>query len=347
MVRLPVKKLFITLLKISVSAAILGYLVWKSAQGATDAAGNHINVFDSLRNQPLDWRMLAGATACCFVALMLTFVRWWYLVLALDISLRFRDAIRINFWGYLFNLAPLGIVGGDAVKAWMLAHEHPQARAKALASVLFDRVVGLYFLFVLATAAICFSGFLEIDVPQIRGVCLATFVATGIGTVGLAFVLGPDLSHGRSIRALRRIPKIGHFVESVANAVRTYSQRPAVLVASSIMSLGVHAMNALGCYLIARGLPWDVLPWELYFVIMPLSAVAGVLPVSVGPFELTLEFLYMHASVGVQVLPGRGLVVALVYRLITFVLAAFGIRYYLGNRREITEVMHEAEEETA
>ena len=72
----------------------------------------------------------------------------------MDVPCRFPDAIRISFWGYLFNLAPLGIVGGDLVKAVMLDHEHPQHRAKALASVLVDRVIGLYILFVVASAAI-------------------------------------------------------------------------------------------------------------------------------------------------------------------------------------------------
>ena len=34
---------------------------------------------------------------------------------------------------------------------------------------------------------------------------------------------------------------------------------------------------------------------------------------------------------------------ALVYRLITLLIAALGVFYYLGNRREMAEVIHEAE----
>ena len=114
--------------------------------------------------------MLAAAWACCTAAVLLTFVRWWYLVIAPGRSpAASRDAIRISFWGYLFNLAPLGIVGGDVVKAVMLGHEHPQHRAKAVASVLFDRVVGLYMLFVVASAAILLTGFWRIDVAKSSG----------------------------------------------------------------------------------------------------------------------------------------------------------------------------------
>ena len=131
------KKLLITLLKIVISAAIIGWLVYDSVRGQKNA-----NVFANLRDQPKQWDMLAIAWACCTGAVLLTFVRWWYLVRALDIDCPFFAAIRISFWGYLFNLAPLGIVGGDLVKAVMLGHEHPQDRAKSLASVLVDRVIG-------------------------------------------------------------------------------------------------------------------------------------------------------------------------------------------------------------
>jgi glycosyltransferase 2 family protein len=341
-----VKKHLITLLKVTASLAILAYLVSKSLHGVDDpTTGKHINVFETLRDQPLHWDMLAGAFACCFAGTMLTFIRWWYLVVALDVPLRFRDAIRISTWGYLWNLAPLGIVGGDVVKAWMLAHEHPQARAKALASVLFDRIVGLYLLFVAASAAIMLSGFWEIDVPKIHATCVATFIATAVGTVGLAIVLGPDLSKGRSTRAIGRIPRIGPPIESLINAVRMYSSQPVVVIVSSIMSIGVHCVFATACYLIARGLPGDVFPFGIYFVIMPLSAAAGVLPLNFGPLEFAMDFLYLNASVGIKILPGQGLLVAFMYRIITYSMAILGIPYYFSNRREMAEVIHEVEEE--
>ncbi|MBU4399414.1 MAG: flippase-like domain-containing protein, partial [Planctomycetes bacterium] len=159
------KKLLATLLKIAVSAAIIGYLVYDATQGKGNA-----NVFANLVNQPKHWGILVLAWWSCAVAVLLTFIRWWYLVRALDIPCPFFDAIRIGFWGYLFNLAPLGIVGGDLVKAVMLDHEHPNNRAKALASVLVDRVIGLYVLFVVASAAILLTGLWRIDVAEIKNI---------------------------------------------------------------------------------------------------------------------------------------------------------------------------------
>ena len=55
---------------------------------------------------------LAAALAVFATGIVLTFVRWWVLVRALGVPARLGDTIHIGFWGYLFNLAPLGVVGG-------------------------------------------------------------------------------------------------------------------------------------------------------------------------------------------------------------------------------------------
>ena len=111
------------------------------------------------------------------------------------------------------------------------------------------------------------------------------------------------------------------------------------------MSVGVHCSFAVGLYLIACGLPGNHLSLADHFVVIPVSNVAGVLPLPAGPFEAVLDLLYTLVPVnGPPIMPGQGLVVALAYRIITVLIALFGIPYYLGNRREMAEVMHEAEE---
>lgn len=330
-------------LKVALSAAIIGYLVYDATQ--TESA-EHGNVFSNLVHQPKRWDVLAAAWACCAGAVLLTFIRWWHLVRALDVPLRFRDSIRISFWGYLFNLAPLGIVGGDLIKTVMLDREHPKQRAKALASVLADRVIGLYILFVVVTAAILLTGFWRIDNSDIRWICKLTFIITGAATVGLFVVLGPDATDGRVIRAIGRIRRVGPPLESLINAVRMYSSKPLALTLSSIMTIGVHCLFALGCFFIACGLPGDHLSMANHFVVVPLSSATGVLPLPMGPFEAVLEFFYMNVpSAPLHIVAGQGLLVALVYRFITLLIASLGIFYYLGNRRELTEAMHEAEVE--
>lgn len=336
------KKLLITALKILLSVGILGYLVWSAVSDKKNG-----NVFEQLWSQPKNWGDLAIAWAACGFAVMLTFVRWWYLVRALGIPCRFRDALRISFWGYLFNLAPLGVVGGDLVKAYMLDHEHRGYRAKAVASVLFDRVIGLYILFVVAAVAILLTGFWRMPDPFTAWISKLTFIITGAFTVGLFVVMGPDMSDGKILRALGRIPKVGPPLESLFTAMRMYSSKPVVLIVSSLLTIGVHCTFAIGCYLIACGLPGNHLSLSDHFVVFPLSAATGVIPLAFGPFEGLLDIFYARVSAaeGLGIAKGQGLIVALAYRLITVLIAACGIFYYLRNRQEMAQVMHETQPE--
>jgi hypothetical protein len=233
------------------------------------------------------------------------------------------------------------------VKAVMLDHEHHGHRAKALASVLVDRMIGLYVLFVVASAAILLTGFWRINDPLIWWVCKLTFFLTVASTIGLVVLLGPDLSEGRVIRTLGRIPRVGPPLESLINAVRMYYHKPLVLAVSSLATIGVHSLFAIGCWLIACGLPGNHLSLGEHFVVMPLASAMGVIPLAMGPLEYVLDVLYAHVSAaqGPAIIKGQGFVVALAYRLITVLIAALGIPYYFGNRREMSEVIHEAEQE--
>ncbi len=328
------KKILILLLKIGLSVGILAYLVCNAVKQ---------NVFANLVNQPMDWSLLAAAWVCCAAAVMLTFIRWWYLVRALGIPLPLTGALRISFVGYLFNLAPMGIVGGDLLKAVMLAYEYRDHRAKAIASVAVDRLIGLYMVFVVASVAILLTGFWRIPIRDIRLICYITFTLTAFGGGAIVMLLTPGVTDGKLSKALGRIPRVGHEIESLIEAIRMYRRQANVLINSALMSVGVHSLFATGIYLIASGLPGKVLPLSTHFVVSPLSAATGVLPLPMGPFEFVLDFLYTRVSFGI-IPPGQGLVVALGYRLICILIAMIGVGYYLTSRREVAEVMHEAEE---
>lgn len=332
------KKILIALLKIGISVAILAYLAWDAWQN---------EAFGRLLEQPKRWDLLVCALLACGAAVTLTLIRWCYLVRALDLPFAMRDALRIGFLSYLFNLAPMGIVGGDLLKAVMLARHQQGARARALASVFVDRIVGLYTLFVVASAAILLTGFGGLPEPEIRWVCRATLLVTAAGAAGIVALLLPDFSGGRSTRWIARLPRVGEPLLRLVEAVQMYRHRQGVLAASALMSVAVHSLFTLGVFLIATGVYEHVPSLGTHFVLSPLSAATGVLPLPMGPFEFVLDRLYLFAPVagGAAMMPGQGLVVALGYRIITVLIAAIGIAYYLGSRQEVAEVLHDAEEE--
>lgn len=329
-----------TLIKVTLSLGIVAFLLYYTRDKNPEA-------FDDLWARPKQWGYLALATAACSAATLLTFVRWYYLVRALDMPFRFREAMRISFLGYLFNMAPTGIVGGDLLKAVMVARQQRKRRAQAVATVVVDRIIGLYVLFVVAAAAVLAIGLQRAPEPDIRSAANITLLVTAGSTVALAMLFIPGITNGRLTRSLGRLPKIGHVLESLIDAVRMYRRKVHVLVNASLMSVAVHSLFTLGVYLIACGLFEQVLPLTTHFVVMPISAAMGVIPLSLGPFEFMLQFLYprMPAPPGVVATAAQGLIVALAYRIITLLFAAVGVCYYLAARREVAEVIEEAEHE--
>jgi len=359
------KNLLITLVKIAASAGIIGYLFYKLV-----GTPKGWDAFIEIWKQPKAPSLLIGGFLLLLTAVMITVVRWWYLVLALGIDFSLPAAVRIGFLGYFFNFAPMGILTGDLLKAWILAREKPGNRAKALASVVVDRIIGLYVLFLVASAGVFLTGFWNIDDVTVHWLCWVVLILTIVSTVGIALVLIPGFLEAPLIQWLTRIPKIGGAIESLLDAVRIYRGKRLVLFLTSLMTIPVHCLLALSLFLLAMGLRFDhKVPPRDYFAIYPISGIAQAIPLPAGPAESGIVFFYETAwlrlpEIQAELKTGtgteraekakeldeaagqQGLILALVYRLSTILIVPIGAAYYfLGGRSEVTEVLHEAEEE--
>lgn len=340
-------KHLITLAKIVVSLGIIGYLVY-SAISTTDGREAFVEMLQKTPN----WGMLVGGVAVLLAAIVITLVRWWYLVRALDIDLSLPDAMRIGFLGYLFNLAPVGIVGGDLLKAWMLTREKSGSRAKALASVVVDRVIGLYVLFLVAATGVFITGLWDNPNATVHAVCWGVIVVTLGSTLAVILILLPGFLEGPLLRWVTRIPKIGGAIKSLLHAVLIYRSRRLVLFLTTLMTIPVHVLLALSLYLLALGLSFDVVSCRDYFAIYPISGIAQTIPLPAGPTEAGIVFLYKTALLaatqnGVKAVIARqqGLILALIYRFSAILIALIGAAYYfLGGRKEVDEIMHDEEE---
>ena len=275
----------------------------------------------------------------------LTWVRWWWLGRALGVPWRLADGVRLGLLGYVCNLLPLGTVGGDILKAVLLAHEQKSRQAEAVASVVVDRVIGLYVLFVYATTAILLTRAWQTNLAEVRGICIATFSIAAAGTVGIAIVLGFSAVRTMGHWAASRIPRLGPKLQSLLDAMWMYRGKLPALGVAALVTVGVHTCSVVGCYLIARGLPGVVPSLGTHFVVIPLAIVGGVVPLPAGPFEFIIEFLYTHLFAAGRIATGQGLVVALAYRLCSILTAALGLVYYFGYRRELADAIHDVEDQ--
>lgn len=343
------KKTVINSLKIVVSAAILAALAYKGWQSLRQDPV----AYEQLVEAPKDWLLILGALGVALVAVLITFTRWWMLSRALGLDFTLRHAIRLGFVGYLFNFT-LSIVGGDVIKAVALAHRHPGRRTAAAATVVVDRIFGLYALFVVGAVASLFMDFSSLEgragsqAQAALRVCQSTQVLTVVGAIGFALLLLPGITTSPLWEAVGRIPKIGPTLMSVLESIRMYRRQPALLLAIFVISLGVHCMYASAIYLLSRAFSGPDPSFAANFIVAPIAMVAGAapLPGGLGAFEGAFAFMYQALSTA-DVHAVQGLVIALAFRAMTLVIACIGAIYYLIDRREVKALMDEAEHQPA
>ncbi len=330
------KRILVTLLKIGVPITLIWWVVNQADE----------RTWRQMVEQPKNWKFLVLALCTCMTCVLLSYIRWYFLVRALDLPFRLRDAFRLGFLGYMFNFVSLGAVGGDLFKAFFIAREQKERRAEAVATVVIDRIVGLYALLVLATFAILLTDAHKTGVAQIRDICYAAFICTGVGAIGILALLIPGFTTGVVSNYLSNLPHVGRLLERLIGAIRMYRQRFGVVLLAGIMSLGIHSLMALGLFFIAEGLPGRTPTLRSHFILIPLAALTGALPLpaaGLGAFEFAVDKLYVTYDAVVK--PGQGLLVALTYRMITVVIALIGWCYYVRARKELADLVKAAKAE--
>jgi uncharacterized protein (TIRG00374 family) len=323
------------------SVAMLGYL-------AVQAAGDPR--FRDLAAGEKNWLLLGVGLPLCLAAVTLTILRWQLLLRTLGLEFSTRETLRAGFLGYLVNLMPFGLVGGDSLKAVMLIHRNPTRKTEAVATVIVDRVIGLYTLLLLAAVASFFlpiaqfDRLAEADRAVVVRLCQVVQATTAISTLGLVILLIPGVTHLKLWDLLEHTPLIGPVLHKLVGAMRNYRRRVDRLLLAILFSLGIHLLYVSSIALMTVGLkipPDQRPPLGMIFVIVPPSMIAGALPI--GAFEVVLNLLFR--SISPPTAPqNAGFLLALVYRVFQVSIAGIGVGYWLTSRREVQVLMHEAED---
>ena len=338
---MQIRKNLATIGKLAVSAALLGFLIWRAKADPE---------FGTLISKPKNWPVLLCALPVCLFAVTITILRWHLLIRAIGLSFTVRQALRAGFLGYLANLLPLGLVAGDSLKAVMLIHSNPRRKTEAVASVLVDRVLGLYALLLLAATASLLlpAGSLtkldEGDRAAIVRLCWCVQAGAVISSCMLGVMLIPAVTQSRLWDKLEHTPVVGKILHRLVAAMRTYRSRLDLMAAAVVVSFFVHLSYVTAIVLMTLSIgiaPEHRPPPSSIFVIVPPSMIAGALPI--GFYEVAITLLFRAASP-----PGSpentGLLIALGYRLIQISIATIGLGYWLAGRREVEVLMHEADE---
>lgn len=331
------RKLTLLAIKWLISLAIVGYLVWRATGEGT---------FDSLLVKSRNWWALTAAFALSLTGLLLAATRWWMLVRCQHFTFRWRDAVRLSMMGYVINFLSLGVAGEDLFKAFFLASQHGKGRrTEAFSTVLADRVVGIYSLFLLAATGVLIEGTWRAEAgPTVAYISRAALVALALGTLVILCLLSPLLTNHRLADQLRRLPWIGPALHNLVLAVMKFRDRPGVLLAALGFGLTIHLSVAAIIYLVALGLRIDPPPPLAHLVIVPLSFLVQMIPLPMGALgALEFAFSYLYKQIGHC---PEGLIVILGVRAVTLLTLIVSAIAYATRSPAADEALHEAEEAT-
>jgi len=324
-------------LKYGLGLALLAFVVVRNWDPPADAGPG----LKQALAQPAQWLPLTLAAAFAAFAAGLTFVRWWLLVRAQGLEFRLTDGLRLGLVGYFFNTFLPGSVGGDIVKAVAIAREQNR-RAVAVATVLFDRAVGLWglvWLVALAGGAFWLAGDPELlGNHYLRLIVVVSWVVAAV-TLGGWLLLGllSDRWAHRFAGRLGLVPKAGHALAECWRAVWMYRRRGWAVTVALVMTLGTHAATVLMFHFASRAFVSPAEAGRLptlteHALIVPVGmAVQAFIPTpgGIGGGELSFGGLYAlldkPRALGVRA--------TLVLRALTWVLGLAGYLAYLRMRR--------------
>jgi glycosyltransferase 2 family protein len=280
-------------------------------------------------------------------ALLLTFLRWQLLVKAQGLEFSRYDAIRLGLVGYFFNTFLPGAVGGDVLKAIGIAREQSR-RTVAVATVLIDRLIGLWALILLVSlvgGSFFFIGNPILQYNDFLKGLVATSSLIVLSSIMIWVAVGflPERRAQRFSERLESIPKIGGSFAELWRAVWMYRKQSRAVFLAIMLSLIGHTGWVLVFHFSSQAFEVENPiqsrgTLEEHYLIVPVGQTIGAIfpsPGGVGGQEAAYGELY-HSLGKPKV---NGILGCLAQRFVFWILGTFGYIVYLrmGSRTSSDE----------
>ena len=267
------KRIGFTLLQLLVTAAGI-YYVFHDPQKRTE-------IGHALRGA--DWRWLALSWLVYGAVEALATVRWQILLRVQGIIVSWVRAGMIVTVGLFFNMLLPGLVGGDAIRLYLLFQKAPRKKLRGTLSVAMDRLLGLASLVVLAAMVVLLRFRWLNHAPRTAHITYLALGLLGGAMLGALLLFGVMAWPGT--RSLPRRLPLYHSIVQVGKALRLYREHPTMIVSAFLLTVFSHLAYYISYYCALRSLPSPPggEPSMIDFLsIMPLvNTITGV-PISFG-----------------------------------------------------------------
>lgn len=309
----------------ALALGLLGFVLVRAWEPPEGGFGLRRLITDHLATGQVGSWPLAESMVLLFLAVSLTICRWHILLKALGLGMPARETARLGWIGFYFNTLLPGSIGGDLVKATVVARRFPGRRLQGVATVLLDRGFALWNLFL-------FVSLVSLALPprdptMIRLGFMARVVCAG--TLALWWILGflPLWRAERFALRLRRwFPGAGMLVGELWLALFRFRQNPGIILLAVAISGVSQAAFILSVVEVGRGLRLDLaMPTaESHYLLVPMAMMINAFPLFPGGLGIG-EWGYgtLYGLMGAE--PGAGVAVSLGHRAATWVLAGLSL----------------------
>jgi glycosyltransferase 2 family protein len=312
------------LVRVAVTVGLMAWAIFgggggEPVDGSTGGRGVEWGRFLELLSRA-DWPWWLAALAVTLAGQVVAGIRWAALARPLGFDFPNRFFVRRFFEGMFFSLCLPSSIGGDVVKAVRIGSS-TQLRLLAGCSVLADRLTGLSALAVLVGTAVI-SRNKQLGTP-------ATCVV--FGGLLLAVLAGFWLALAVLDRVHAALPE-GSARDFIARLL-PYRQRPSLVLLAVGWSFLVQLAGVAAVVLVARALG-VVQPALVWLSVVPLVALAMVLPISIGGFgvrENALEYLLRGYGVPSE----AGVAIGLLWGMCTLLAGLVGGVLFLLERQSV------------
>ena len=257
------KKTFILLGKLSLVAAIFGYLI------------SQVKIsFSRILAGSREWRWILVSFLLFGGVLFNNSYRWNLLLRAQGSTLSYWRSLKFNFVGQFFSTVLPGLVGGDLVKAFYLVR-YQNEPLETTSSIIVDRFVGLL--------AVCFLMGIAFVANFSFGKNL--FAQTGfsqpifLGIVAIFLLLLYFIFFSNLLEKMERAVK-WKALQRIFAAFQPYKKTPELMIQAFLLSLCGVILNVLIFFSVTQALGGSTIPWALFFLIIPLGFFILGFPIS-------------------------------------------------------------------
>jgi uncharacterized membrane protein YbhN (UPF0104 family) len=247
-------------LRICVSVGMLAYLVLQFG-----GAEGERRLFS------LDIWGFASATVIIGAQLVLTAVRWAMIMKRSGIPTRFGHTLRILFISNWFNQVLPSMVGGDAVRVWLLSRAGVNWRL-AGKTVIIDRVVAL--VAILTLIALTFPVFWSLSGHAGARTTMALLLGCGVAGLGTLLVL--DLVP----RRLHRSAPVA-LMAALARAIRAVLFDPVSGPGLVALAVAIHVLTVVAVLVLVESAGASLAPIAALAFVPPVILLSAV-PISIG-----------------------------------------------------------------